>query len=208
MDNALKSAIATWDNFVKLYPDNMINKKFLTHNTNLVRSLIDTVVPKVMANVVELEDRYADIADAYETQTQKYVADILSLSGIIQVTSSCVATLVELESMRRKLAKYGILLETDTSGFVDQAGDSIPPEEIKSDFEFVCGDDKTPRLSSPLWLICAILPNEALSVHLLSHLMYSKMTANNAKVKIVSLSESPLMAESEEVADLLDSLDA
>lgn len=178
MDTAIKSALSVWDSFVEKHPDSFINKSFLVRNICLVRKLLDTVVPNIMRNNIELETRVHELSESLETLSIKRMLEMISMASFIPTTVSCIQTLEELEAVNDRLAAY----------------DQIYVH---------CGD--TPE--NPIWLMCSNLPNETLCPTLLENEEYTQYVANNKHIKHVGLDECSLMDESEEVTNLLNELD-
>ena len=180
MDAVIKSALSTWDNFLEKYPDNFVNKTFLQRNISLVRKLIEVVVPNVMRKSIELEDELEMLSGSYDALNAKRIQETVSLAGLIKITVSCIHNMEELQEVLIKFENYG--------------------------FSFQLQDNNT-NLQNPLWMLCASYPNETLSPFILTHAEYSSLVSNNQKVLHVDLDDCALMAESKEVADLLQELE-
>lgn len=149
-----------------------------------------------------LEDQYQQILESYEIQNRKHLQDLIAVSGSIQVTTSVIETLGDLDSVLDKLVVYGIFMElqesmltfeTDTPAVADRVGN----------LDELDGDTK---LSSPFWLICALLSNDTLSPHLVTHAEYVNLMRGCKNVKQVELKDSALMQSSEVVDGLLSEL--
>lgn len=197
MDRAVSSALKSWDEFVSQYPGQTIDKKFLVNNISLIHRLLEAVIPNVLQDNAVLEDQYQQVLESYEIQNHKHLQDLIAVSGSINVTVSSIETLGELNDVLDRLSAYGIFMEMSEDIFQKDALDASK-----------CGTelDEDVKLASPFWLICALLPNDTLSPHLVPHSEYVVLMRGCKNVKHVDLEEAVLMKSSEVVDDLLKGL--
>jgi len=202
MEKAMSSALGIWNKFLEKYPEKMLTKSFLANNLKLVRRILESVVPDVMKKTIELEDHLGELIQAYDISHKKHLQEIIALASVIPVTASMIETVEQLDDVADKLLDYGILVHStdDLKYQPKDGGDPVPLSNQEFEAENL-------KLVNPMWLICAIMPNDTLSPHLIDHNQYCSFGSKSSSIKTVDLAECALMHEAEEVTDLLRELD-
>ena len=188
MDKAVSAARKSWDEYVSQYPGQTVDKNFLINNIALIHRLLEAVVPNVLQDNAILEDKLYQVQESYDIQGMKHLQDLIAVSGSIKVTTSVIETFGDLDLALDKASVYGIFLD-------------VP---VECDDPDITNESK---LKSPFWLICAMLPNDTLSPHLIGHETYVQLMRGCKNVEQVELRESSLFSGSPEVDSLLRELD-
>lgn len=187
MDKAVSAALKSWDEYVSKYPGQTVDKSLLVNNVALIRRLLEAVVPNVLQDNVILEDSYHSVLESYSIQTMKHLQDLIAVSGSIKVTTSVIETVGDLDLTLDKISAYGIFMDAP----IDCDGPGTEPDT---------------KLKSPFWLVCALLPNDTLSPHLVDHDTYVQLMRGCKNVEQVDLHESSLLCAAPEVDNLLSEL--